>query len=322
MRFRKLSSIKGGLCLCPVLLHSSRACPRALRARRRVWIMGLAVGLGVGLVHLALAVVSGAAPEYVERGYAHVGQARVETDSVARERLLSTAIAAFKEAYQAEPPDLPSQVQALLGAAQAYLLVQSPHRVFPFLWQATPLQRAEKSLQQALVLQPDNAAAALLLGMVYWRQAAASEQQATRERSTYYLAQAAALGLPIAVGSASKQPESPVKLFRVEDTIMALRYIDARGVGRSEALLFVYQAAANAPLFGVVVVERQAYPLSTAPSTGALASHGLLESSTILPQPDQRPILVLRLRQDTQVQELRFTWDGTHFVPVSALLPR
>src|SRR5262249_59673149 len=99
-------------------------------------------------------------------------QARVETDSVARERLLSTAIAAFKEAYQAEPPDLPSQVQALLGAAQAYLLVQSPHRVFPFLWQAAPLPRAGKTLHQALVLKPDNTPAALLLRTVSSRQAA------------------------------------------------------------------------------------------------------------------------------------------------------
>src|SRR5262249_21710334 len=107
MRLRNINSIQGGRCMPPALLHSPRVCPRALRARRRVWSIGLAVSLSVVLVYVALAVVSGAAPEYVERGYAHVAQARVETESAARERLLSTAIAAFKEAYQAEPPDLP-----------------------------------------------------------------------------------------------------------------------------------------------------------------------------------------------------------------------
>ena len=153
---------------------------------RQAWIIGLAVSLGVLQVHLALAVVSEPAPEHVERGYALLAQARLEAESATRERLLTEAIAAFKEAYQSEPTDPTMQVQALLGAAQAYLLVQSPRRVFPFLWQATPLQRAEKNLQQALVLQPDNAAAAFLLGLVYWRQAAqaAGQQQDALERST------------------------------------------------------------------------------------------------------------------------------------------
>jgi hypothetical protein len=303
------------------------------------------MSLGVVQAHLALAVVSGAAHEYVERGYAYLAQARVETESTARERLLTMAVAAFKAAYQAEPPDPPVQVQALLGAAQAYLLVQSPRRVFPFLWQATPLQRAEKSLQQALVLQPNNAAAALLLGTVYWRQAAQApaQQRDVRARSTYYLTQAASLGLPIAVTPAPERPVSPVTLFHVEDTIVALRYIDARGVGRMEDLLFVYWPAASESLFGVVVTGQQAYgatasaqgrqalgatawaqrrqalPLSTDPTTGALAPHGLLESVTTIPQPGQQPILVLRWRQGTLAQELRFTWDGARFVPLPTL---
>ena len=38
-----------------------------------------------------------------------------------------------KEAYQIAGPN--TQAHALLGAAQAYLLEQSPRRVFPFLWQ-------------------------------------------------------------------------------------------------------------------------------------------------------------------------------------------
>src|SRR5215475_907786 len=139
-------------------------------AVRQMWIIGLAVSLGVLQVHFAFAVVSGPAQEHAEHGYALLVQARLETESASRERLLTAAIAAFKAAYQSEPVELPTQLHALVGAAQAELLVQHPRRVFPFLWQATPLQRAEKNLQQALVLQPDNAAATFLLGLVYWRQ--------------------------------------------------------------------------------------------------------------------------------------------------------
>ena len=321
MRLQKINRAKGGRRVCPAQPRSPRGGPGVPHAGRRMWIIGLAMSLGVIHVHLALAVVADAASEYVERGYAHIAQARVEAESATRERLLTMAIAAFKEAYQTEPPEPPIQVHALLGAAQAYLLVQSPRRVFPFLWQATPLQRAEKSLQQALVLQPDNAAAALLLGIVYWRQTAqaAGQQRDVRARSTYYLTQAAALGLPIALAPPPERHASPVTLFSVEDTIVALRYIDARGVGRLEDLLFIYRSAASEPLFGVVVTGRQAYPLTMDTTTGALAPDGLLESVTTTPQPGQQPLLVLRLRQGTPAQGLRFTWDGARFVPLPAL---
>jgi hypothetical protein len=281
----------------------------------RVWIIGLVVSLGVVHGHLALAVVSESAPEHVERGYALLAQARLEVENAPREHLLSEAIAAFKEAYQSEPTDPPSQVHALLGAAQAYLLVQSPRRVFPFLWQATPLQRAEKSLQQALVLQPDNAAAALLLGIVYWRQAAqAREQKDALERSQYYLTQAATFGLPLRLFPSPGRQADTVTGFGVHDTIVALRYIDARGVGRMDDLIFVYRSGASEPLFGVVVVARQAHPLTLDIATGALAPHGLLEAVTTTPQPGKQPILVLRLRQGTQSIDTRFIWDGVHFV--------
>lgn len=291
---------------------------------RQGWTIGLAVSIGVVSVRLALAVVSGPAQESVERGYAHLAQARLEAESAVHERLLSAAIAAFKEAYQAEPTAPPIQVQALLGAAQAYLLVQSPRRVFPFLWQATPLQRAEKSLQQALVLHPDNAAAALLLGIVYWRQAsqAAGQQRDVLERSKYYLTHAAALGIPIALAPFRERHDNPVKWFNVDDTIVTLRYVDARGVGRREDLLLVYRSAASAPLYGVVVTGQQAHPLTLDTATGALVPDGLLESITTVLQPGQPPILVLRLQQGTPAQDLRFTWDGTRFMPLPPLPPR
>jgi len=212
------------------------------------------------------------------------------------------------------------QVHALLGAAQAELLVQHPRRVFPFLWQATPLQRAEKNLQQALVLQPDNAAATFLLGLVYWRQAAqAPGQQDDLERSKAYLIQAAALGIPVHPASTPERQDSPVTLFGVEDTVVALRYVDAQGVGRMNDLLFVYRSAVHEALFAVIVTGRQAYPLATDSATGTLAPQGLLDAITATPQPGKPPILVLRLQQGAQSIDARFTWDGVRFVSLPAL---
>jgi hypothetical protein len=282
----------------------------------RAWIIGLVVSLGVLQIPRVFAVVSGSAHEHVQRGYALFEQARLEAESVTRERLLSAALAAFKEAYQSEPTAPTVQVHALLGAAQAELLVQHPRRVFPFLWQATPLQRAEKNLHQVLFLQPDNAAATFLLGLVYWRQAAQApgQRQDALERSKAYLTQAAVLGLPIGLASTPAQPNSASALFSVEDTVVALRYIDARGGGKMHDLLFVYQSAAHEALFAVVVIGRQAYPLATDSATGALAPQGLLEAMTTTPQPGKPPILSIRLRQSTQSIDARFTWDGAGFV--------
>ena len=288
---------------------------------RLVWSMGLAVSLSVLQISLALAVVSRPAQEYADRGYALLVQARLEAESSTRERLLTAATAAFKEAYQSEPTDLTMQVHALLGAAQAELLVQHPRRVFPFLWQATPLQRAEKNLQQALFLQPDNAAATFLLGLVYWRQAAQTpeHQQDALERSQHYLTQAAGLGIPVRLTSTPERQDNPVTLCSVEDTVVALRYVDARGVGRMDDLIFVYRPAAHEVLFAVVVTGQQAYPLATDSATGALAPQGLLEAITTTPQPGKPPILILPLRQGTQSVDARFTWDGIHFVSLPAL---
>ena len=284
---------------------------------RGVWIIGLAVSLGVLQAHFAMAVVSEPAQQHVEHGYALLTQAHLEAESASRERLLSAAITAFKAAYQSEPIDPPVQVHALIGAAQAYLLVQSPRRVFPFLWQATPLQRAERSLQQALVLQPDNAAAVFLLGLVYWRQAAG--RQEVLERSKEYLIQAAALGLPIRLASMPVRHDTPVTLFGVEDTVVALRYVDARGIGKLGDLVFVYRLAAREPLFGVVVTGQQVSPLVTDAATGALAPQGLLEAITTTSQPGKRPLLILRLRQGTQSLDAHFVWDGVRFEFLPAL---
>jgi hypothetical protein len=250
-----------------------------------------------------------------------LAQARLDAESATRERLLTAAIAAFKEAYQSEPTEPTAQVHALLGAAQAELLVQHQRRVFPFLWQATPLQRAEKNLQQVLFLQPDNPAATFLLGLVYWRQAAqaSGQQQDTLQRSKEYLTQATVLGIPIGLASTPERQDSSITLFSVEDTVVALRYVDVRGVGKMNDLLFVYQSVAHETLFAVIVTGQQAYLLATDSATGALAPHGLLEAITTTPQPGKPPILVLRLRQSTQSIDARFTWDGVRFVSIPAL---
>ncbi|HEY5865076.1 MAG TPA: hypothetical protein VI542_05915 [Candidatus Tectomicrobia bacterium] len=287
----------------------------------RAWIIGLAAILGTLQGDLAFAVVATPAPEQVEQGYALLAQAHLEAESATRERLLTEAIAVFKAAYQSEPVAPAMQVQALLGAAQAHLLVLSPRRVFPFLWQATPLQRAERNLRQALVLQPDNAAAVFLLGLVYWRQAtqAAGQRQDVLERSREYLTQAAGLGIPIHVSSVPARSDTPLAGFSVEDTVVALRYVDARGVGRMDDLIFVYRSVARKALFGVAVTGRQAYPLVTDNATGSLALQGLPETISTVPQPDKPPILVLRLHQGTQPRDIHFTWDGAGFVDPSAL---
>jgi hypothetical protein len=288
---------------------------------QHVWIIGLALSLGVLQASHAFAVLTEPASASVERGYSHVEHARIEADSAARERLLRAALTAFKEAYQTESADPASKVQALLGATQALLLAQAPRRVFPFLWQATPLQRAERNLQQALVLQPHNAAAVLLLGVVYWRQAAQTtgKPQDLLAQSHSYLVQAARLGVPLHLAASPLLSAATATPFHVEDTIIALRYIDAQGEGRLDDLLFVYQRAASTPIFGAVIIQGRAYPLTTDTTTGALVSHGMVEASTVIPQSGASPVLVMRLRQEKQVLEQRFAWDGTHVVALPRL---
>jgi hypothetical protein len=103
-------------------------------------------------------------------------------------------------------------------------------------------------------------------------------------------------------------------LVGVEDTVEALRYVDARGVGRMDDLVFVYRPAARKALFAVVVTERQAYPLATDSATGALAPRGLLETITTVSPSGKSPILLLRLQQGTLSIDTHFTWDGARFV--------
>lgn len=278
--------------------------------RHVVLIIGLLVSVALLSSPHALAVVRDAAPE-LERGYAHLTQARMEADPARREALLTTATSALKTAYQIESASLAVRVQALVGVAQAALLVQAPRRRFPFLWQATPMQRAERTLQQVLVFQPENAAATFLLGLVYGRQAAQSAppDPEARARSQAALTQAAHLGVPLRLASASGQPTG----FGVEDALLYLRYVDLHGTGKAEMLLLVYQSAASTLVFGAVVMGHQAYPLITEPSTGALATAAWVAEVAIGPPS----VLRLRLRQGGQERELRWRWDGAQFVALA-----
>jgi hypothetical protein len=253
---------------------------------------------------------------YMAHGYALLLQARHTGDGQRREQLIAEAVAAFKDAYPLAGPV--SQAQALVGATQGYLLMQSPRLHFPFLWQATPLQRAEKSLQQALFLQPDNAAAMLLLGLVTQRQAClADTPQAERlHRSSAHLVRAAQLGLPIRLTTDTAPPGNlPLPLFDVQDTLVVLRYIDVRGTGQMDDLAFIYRSsAAQNARFGVVVVAGKAHPLIADRTTGALAHAPVLSDLEVVPQQDNRPMLTVTFSQDAQRLTERFVWNSNGFV--------
>jgi hypothetical protein len=284
--------------------------------RRLGKIVLLALALAIsGSLACALGLQS--AEVYMAHGSTLLLQARHTGDGQGRERLIAEAVAAFKAAYQLAGHVV--QGQALVGAAQGYLLMQSPRPHFPFLWQATPLQRAEKSLQQALFLQPDNGAAVLLLALVYQRQAwlATAPQAESLQRSNAYLVRAAALGLPVRLSTDDTAPPGhlSIPLFDVRDTIVVLRYVDARGAGQTDDLAFIYcSSAAQKALFGVVVTAGKAYPLITDRTTGALAPASVLYDLAVVSQRDNRPILTVTVSQGAQRRAERFVWNSNGFV--------
>lgn len=253
----------------------------------------------------------------IEHGYALLLQAQSVSSGTQRENLLQAAIDAFKQGYQHFGQT--AQVQALLGAAQGYLLMQAPRRRFPFLWQAAPLQRAEKSLQHALVLQPHNTAAALLLGLVYWRQAAAvTPPQDILAQSQTYLERAAAAGIPVrsVTGDTPRTQGLPLP-FRAHDRLIIVRTIDARGTGQQEDVLLVYQPVAGGEgCFGVVVAAGIAYPLVADPATGAMVVAPTIAALTVVPQPAAPPVITVRTPPPTHPLVTRFVWEHGRFVPV------
>ena len=278
-------------------------------AERMTWIIVTAL-LVFGYTAVVAADGSPKAAREIARGHALLAAARLAPAGEGKEDLLSEAVEAFKSGYRWFGRD--TQVRALLGAAQGYLMMQTPRRVFPFLWQATPLQRAERSAQQALVMQPDSPAAAFLLGLIYWRQArTAKDPTEPMALSNEYVAKAADSGMPVV---APDWADGPPHAFQMEDTLSVLRYADARGTGKPDDLLFVYEKGENRYV-GVVVAAGKAYPLTAEAATGTVVSRGVFEKISIDAQPQGAPQIVIHARQDGRLTAASFVWNGNGFVP-------
>ncbi len=246
----------------------------------------------------------------IARGHALLAAARQAPAGEAKEDLLSEAVEAFKSGYRWFGRD--TQVRALLGAAQSYLVMQTPRRVFPFLWQATPLQRAERSAQQALVMQSDSPSAAFLLGLIYWRQAQTAEDPAEAVAlSNEYVGKAADSGMPVV---APDRVDGPPHAFQMEDTLSVLRYADARGTGKPDDLLFVYEKGENRHV-GVIVAAGKAYPLVADAVTGSMVSDGTFEGISVDAQPQGAPQIIIHARRDGRQIAESFAWNGDGFVP-------
>jgi hypothetical protein len=268
----------------------------------------------------ALLTVSGAlalqtTQEHLDHGYDLLAQARHTPAEAQREQLLTTATDAFSKAYQQAGQG--GKVHALIGAAQAYLLMRKAPAVFPFLWSAPPLQRAARSLQQALVLQPDNSAALLLMGLTLWRQAhsAAAPEHQDEQRSLAYLARAATLGIPIQLPSGPTNPSAlTITPFGVDDTVLVVRHVDARGIGKMADLLLAYRTSkAHAGDYAVVISSGIAYPLTTPRVNGILAPEVQIDDLKMTPEP-QQPIIVAVVQHEGRQVEQRFVWHESRFV--------
>jgi hypothetical protein len=254
--------------------------------------------------------------EYLDHGYDLLAQARHTPAEAQREQLLATATDAFSKAYQQAGQD--GKVHALIGAAQAYLLMRNAPAVFPFLWSAPPLQRAARSLQQALVLQPDNSAALLLMGLTLERQAhsATAPEHQYAQHSRAYLARAAALGIPIRLPSMSTTPSAAtITPFGVDDTVLVVRNVDARGTGKTADLLFAYRISkAHAGDYGIVISSGIAYPLTTPRVNGTRAPDVQIDDLKMTPGPQQQPIIVAVVHHEGRQVEERFVWHDSRFV--------
>ena len=278
----------------------------------RLTILGL---IGLLLATNPVMALEGAR-DYIERGHTVLTQARREAPGQRREKYLSEAIAAFANAYEIGGQQ--SKSQALMGAAQGYLLRQKAPARFPFLWSASPLQRARKSLQQVLALQPDNSTANLLMGLVLWRQAEHMPEQRTayRQRSLLYLQRAAELGLPVQATTHPGAAAAPSH-FTVGDRIVALRQVEARGTGEPQDTLFVYCLAQNVgACYGVIVGAGTTYALRAVPALDVIVPADVLEVRIIKPKVPGPQRIVVLWQGEGQPAETSFVWESTRFVPV------
>jgi len=256
------------------------------------------------------------ARELVMQGDTLLQQARAEPNGKRREQRLSQAVDTYAKAYNLGLRQ--AKIHALIGAAQGYLLLRQAPSRFPFLWSASPLDRAEKSLQHVLALAPDNAAANLLMGITLWRRARASDASAEfRRRSEHYLRQAEQAGIKVGWSTSTPVPGR----FTVGDTILALQYADARGTGLIDDLVFVYKRPSETLCYGVVVNAGSAYPMVSDPVTGGMAATTTLTALDVRPQASGRPLITLTWEAEGHSNYMGFQWNGEAFEAVPATAP-
>jgi hypothetical protein len=270
-------------------------------------------------VRLMAGRIRPAALEQIDHGYALLLQARRPAWQTRRMPLLSEAVDVFKSAYQTFGQT--TKVQALIGAAQCYLLMPDTGARWWWPWYATPLQRAERSLIQAFVLRPENPAAALLLSVVYDRMARQERRQRSvwLDKSHTYLARAAQGGMPVRQSdrAASALPTA-MPPFGVRNTVLFLRYLDIRGRGPFNDLVFVYRPEKHRErMYGAVVSSGETFPLVANAETGALASGETLANVEVVSGPGGKPALRFRVEQGRASQDVRFVWSDAAFVSQS-----
>lgn len=283
------------------------------------------LGLGLGMLWLLGVTVPAwtldSARDHLQRGYDQLLQARRSAPGEERDQILANAVKAFNKAY--EIAGRQTKIQTLNGAAQAYLLMQRAPARFPFLWSASPLSRAQKNLQHVLALEPDNAVAHLLMGLLFGQQAQTdySKRAVHRQRSDAHWRRAAQLGLPLQLPSSDtgesdlRPPSAAMPLFAMHDVILALQQVDTEGTGRWQDVLLIYRPAVEADrCYGWVMRSHQLYPLMTNRATGVLAPVGRLDALRIDTDAAGWPRISITWQRRDRSVETQFVWDGDGFV--------
>lgn len=283
-----------------------------------------ALGLGLGMLWLLWATVPAwtldSARDHLQRGYDQLLQARRLAPGEKRDQILANAVHAFNKAY--EIAGRQTKIQTLNGAAQAYLLMQRAPARFPFLWSASPLSRAQKNLQYVLALEPDNAVAHLLMGLLFGQQAQTDypKRAAHRQRSDAHWRRAAQLGLPLQPSSSDtgepelRPPSAAMPPFAIHDVILALQQVDTAGTGRWQDVLLIYRPAVEADrCYGWVMRSNRVYPLMTNRATGVLAPVGRLDALRIEADAAGWPRISVTWQRRDRPVETQFVWDGDGF---------
>ncbi len=278
----------------------------------------------VGLSLLWLVVCPGvsfgleSARDHLARGYDQLLEARRQNPGAERDEILARAVKSFTKAYETSGP--PTQVHVLIGAAQGYLLMQKSPRQFPFLWSASPVQRALRSVQHVLTLEPDNPVAHLLMGLVLRRQqseATGSTVLEDRQQERSAWRRAAELGLRVQVAGERLESGADIEPFSATGVVLVLQSVDLGGEGRFQDVLWVYRPHAEAAYcYGMVRHQGEIYPLIGDPVTGRLAPTGSLDHFRVNTRATDGVELIAGWQQGGQAVEIQFRWTGSRFMPV------